>query len=243
MSFQQSKIKIIALPYAGGNKYSYKGLQSKLDGRFQLITIELPGRGARIAEPLLTNVQSIIEDLLIQIRPHLNTPFIIYGHSMGGLLGNLLIQQLNAKGLPLPLLFMASGCSGPQASNYSKNRHKLPDTALIKELEKLGGFPNEVLKSKELMAFILPILRADFQALDCYQYQKKAPYNVPIYALAGTTEAITDKQLEAWLAETSQTCTYRRLPGNHFFILQHFDKLAKIIQQELSSAVLKAEVY
>jgi len=66
--------------------------------------IELPGRGKRIKEPLLTNLDLMTEDVLRTLQDDgLIQPYAIFGHSMGAYLGYLVTQRLTQANLPLPL--------------------------------------------------------------------------------------------------------------------------------------------
>jgi len=80
-------MKIICLPFAGGNKYSYTKLKPFLNKEIDFVTLELPGRGARSLEPLESNMDLLVQDLYRQIQPYLSSDYMIYGHSMGGLIG------------------------------------------------------------------------------------------------------------------------------------------------------------
>ena len=179
---------LLCIPYAGGNRYSYNQFKSFLGDQLEFMPIELPGRGKRVAAPLLFDLETMMLDLYEQIQPYLHRNYILYGHSMGGTLGNLLIHQLKKQQKKLPLLFLVTGCAAPKYKDYSKMLHQLDSPSLVEELRILGGFPEEVLASDELMEFLLPIMRADLQALETAGYQDRGQYPVPITVIAGTDE-------------------------------------------------------
>ena len=239
----QEPVYLIGIPYAGGGKYSFNEFKPHLSKRgIELLTLELPGRGKRVMEPLLTDLSAMVDDLFMQLQPYLDKNYILYGHSMGGTLGNYLIHRVKDEGLSLPLLFMATGCAAPKYKKYDTLMHKLGHIALKEELRKLGGFPEEVLASDELMEFILPIMRADLTALENWKDNRSDCYEVPLYILSGTNEKIDDQQVEGWREETTGDFNSLKLEGNHFFILKHYPTLAKILDENIKSFLKRKRV-
>jgi len=221
-----TKIQLFSIPYAGGGRYSFLSLKPFLPARIEHVALELPGRGQRITEDLLTNLDAMVDDLYQQLTHRLTGPYLLYGHSMGGILGHRLLHRLRAGGAELPLHFFVSGCAAPCQEKYQKKRHRLSDGLLTQELIKLGGMPAEVLASEELMSFCLPIIRADIQALETHAYQPAEAYPVPLTVVAGTAEGLDEEDLEGWRQETAASFETLRLPGNHFFIDQQFHVIA-----------------
>ncbi|MFP3802494.1 thioesterase II family protein, partial [Paraburkholderia sp. SIMBA_027] len=75
-------MKIIALVFAGGNKYSFTKLSK---GITDFVVLEYPGRGSRFNEKLITNIDTLVEDLLPKVIEEIRNcqEYVIYGHSMG----------------------------------------------------------------------------------------------------------------------------------------------------------------
>jgi surfactin synthase thioesterase subunit len=226
------KTQLFSIPYAGGGRYSLVGLTPFLPAHFEHVALELPGRGQRVAEDLLTDLPLLVDDLLRQLTARrTGASYLLYGHSMGGILGHELLRRLARAGAEMPRHFLVSGCAAPCRERYLKKRHRLSDGLLTQELMKLGGLPPEVLASEELMHFCLPIIRADIQALEQHAYQPAAAYPVPLTVVAGTTEGLDEDDLGDWGRETCAPVRKLRLPGNHFFINQQFHVLANLLQQ------------
>jgi len=224
------KMKLICLPYAGGNKYSYRALEPFIKDTFDMITVELPGRSTRISEPSLDNVADIIEDVLEQIKDHLFDGYILYGHSMGTLIGTVLLYELKERKLPLPQHAVFTGRGAPQKSKSSKQRHLLQGEEFKEELIKIGGCPDELLENEELMNFFSPIIRADFKAMETFSFEVKEKIDVPMTIIVGDEEDISDEKLYAWEELCSVGISIFKLPGNHFFIHEHYKSLAKLFK-------------
>ncbi len=227
------KIRLICFPYAGGNKYSFNQFFPYLEDVFECVTIELPGRGRRFGEALLGNIPEMVDDFYMQIQPYLDADFVFYAHSMGGILSNALIHKLKDQDKRLPLFLFATGCAAPQFRKEKIILHLLSDEEFKEELKKLGGFPNEVLENKELVEFLLPILRSDIKALETNVYSFTKKHTVPIIAGIGTEEELTEDQINGWNLESTSSVEIKLYKGNHFFILQHFKKLADLLKEKL----------
>jgi surfactin synthase thioesterase subunit len=227
------KIILIFLPFAGGNKNSYRGIQKQLADIFNILNIEFPGRGSRMKEKLLFSISEIAEDVFSQLKNYLHYPYAIYGHSMGTLIAYELCKKIQNQNLPLPLHLFVSGKSGPSAGlNYDK-MYNLPTKEFWIKIKDMGGVPVEILNEPELMNYFEPILRADLKAVEEYTYQLNAKFDFPITVLIGDKENISDEHAMLWQQETSHALNFYKLPGNHFFIFNDTDQLADIFMKKL----------
>ncbi|RKR04568.1 surfactin synthase thioesterase subunit [Flavobacterium sp. 90] len=213
-------MKIISFSFAGGSKYAFQKFTSKTN---DLIVIEYPGRGIRIHEDLIYDIELFIEDLLNKVKNEIltNEKYIIYGHSMGALVGYLICQKIEEVGLKKPLKLVVSGKKMPSIEREVKLSH-LPDKELWQEVIKLGGIPDELLNYPELIDFYTPILKADFAAIENYEYVKKEKLTIPIDVFYGSEEA-RKEEMQGWKDETIENVTITELEGNHFFIFDHVD--------------------
>jgi surfactin synthase thioesterase subunit len=230
-----TKINLFCLPFAGGSKYSYRGYVTHAPENINVYPIELPGRGARIRESLLTDIHAIVDDVLAQIEPMLwQNAYAIYGHSMGTLVGYLLTKRILEKDLPPPLHLFLTGRGGPSVMAERPLRHKLPKPEFLQQIRELGGSPDDTLNDDNLMEFFEPILRADFQAIETYEHVPGPPLPVSITAIIGVEERTTYAEAMAWQKETSEKLDVRQFPGKHFFIFNYEPELMKIIEKKLA---------
>lgn len=70
---------------------SYRELGASF-GAVTVSTFELPGRRRRFAQPLLRDCNEMARDLLRQMRPQLDQPYVLFGHSLGSLLAYLVAR-------------------------------------------------------------------------------------------------------------------------------------------------------
>jgi external thioesterase TEII len=212
-------MKIIGFPFAGGSKFSFQKV-SKNNSNF--ITLEYPGRGMRINEKLSNSINELIEDLLQAVVKIAKSEkeYIIYGHSMGALVGFLMCHRLKKEGVNLPNKLIVSGNKGPMSEKISKLSF-LPENEFWDEVVRLGGTPNELNGSPEIRAFFTPILKADFSIIENYEPKLKEKLNIPIDVFYGKDEGINDDEILYWKELSSEPVNIKRMEGDHFFIFKH----------------------
>lgn len=228
------KIKIFCIPFAGGSQFSYLGYRKEAISNLELLLLDLPGRGKRLDEKCLTDIHAMTDDVFQNVVANIKEPYAIYGHSMGGLIAFLLTKKIIKKGITPPLKLYLTGRGGPSVIRKDEMKHTLPREAFIQTLKDLGGM-DHILADHSLIEFFEPILRADLQAAERYQYTKEKPFDIPITVLIGEDEKITLEEASAWQAETTHPLTLKQLPGNHFFIFQHEKEIMEMIFRELST--------
>jgi surfactin synthase thioesterase subunit len=231
------KITVFCLPFAGGSKYSYRGYVNAAPRNIEVVPLEIPGRGSRSKEKLLTNIHLILDDVFMQVRDRVSQPYAIYGHSMGTLLAYLLTKRLVTAKMPLPLHLFLSGSGGPAVHHREEVYHLLPKAAFLNKIRNMGGSPDEILDDEILMNFFEPILRADFQATETYQYAPLGPFDIPMTCMIGLQEKTTYEEVLAWKRETTGSFEVMQFPGKHFFIFDHENEILKIIDDKLKTSI------
>lgn len=216
---------IFTIPFAGGNRYAFKSFDRYLESDFILHPLELAGRGNRITEDLMSDLSKIIDDLFSQIRDNLGDEYIIYGHSMGGLLAYLLTIKIEEKNLLVPSSIIISGRAYP-TMRPKQIRHNLSKDKFKETLMELNGTPKEILEHPELFEFFEPILRSDFKAIESYHFEQDKKLNTKISILYGKEEkSFKKKEAKRWQEFTSVPIDFYQFDGGHFFI---FDDIAKV---------------
>jgi surfactin synthase thioesterase subunit len=226
---------LITFPYAGGSFYSFRDLENMVPKQIAWANLELPGRGKQIAEPLLTSPEAVVDYYFNQVikLPLREQPYAFYGHSMGGLMQYLLAHRLKKEGYPMPAHLFVSGKSAPSYLSGEPDRYSLPDDTFKQKLFELGGMPNAILENDELLDFFIPILKADFKAIETWQYQPREKLNVPITVFHGEDDNFDSSACQLWQKETTEPLKLHIFSGNHFFILDQWQALANTIAEQL----------
>jgi external thioesterase TEII len=223
--------QLFMLHFAGGDSYSFKFMQAYLHN-FEVHCPELPGRGKRATEPLITNFEEAARDLLGQVKDRLKQgPFVVYGHSMGACLGLRITALLEQSG-NVPNCLVVSGNAGPMIKNDRKV-HLMQQDEFVQELKDMGGMPEDFFQDRDLLDYYEPILRADFELSERNGLGDNAAVNTPIYALMGNREEeVAD--IGNWKRFTKAFFRQEVLEGDHFFIRDHPGRIAKVLQTGLN---------
>jgi len=229
-------LNLLCLPYSGASAMVYSRWRRKLPAWIQLRPVELPGRGARMGEPLHTDMQALARQLAAEQRLAAAAPYALLGHSLGALLAFELAHELQALGCPPPRALFACGTAAPtRREDYDGKNWRDPksDDELRNELREFNGTPEEVLANAELMSLTLPILRADFLLCGRYAYRQRPALACPLHVLGGEDDRASEEQLLAWGQETHGEFTLRMFPGSHFFIHEHEDRVLAALAASL----------
>ena len=229
-------MKLFGVPFAGGSSYCYRNLEKVLDNKIDWETLELPGRGRRSDETLLTNIEGMASDILAQISCKTSENFALFGHSMGGLIVHRVAQDLQGncvKSNGLAHLFI-SGCRPHFKSRLHAARSDYTREELMDAVDKLGGLPKELREDKELMAFFEPVLRADFGAVDCYIQDPSIRIAAPISVFYGIDDVeVMPEDARKWSGLSDSKEEFFSFEGDHFFFLDHCDTISKLFLQKL----------
>ncbi len=235
-------LKIFCFPYAGGSALVFKKWADLLPATVQVVSVELPGRGARMQEPPFVSLPDLVDNLGEVIRPLLDKPFAFFGHSMGAIIAFELARTLRRKYGAEPQTLFVAGRRAPQIPNGEPVTYNLPKDEFTKELIELDGTPKEVLEHEELMEMIIPLLRADFQLIQTYQYHVENTLRCPIIAYGGLQDShVTREMLMPWKELTSSRFSLHMLPGDHFFLRSSHVQLLGMIARELHEAITRSK--
>lgn len=179
----------------------------------------MPGREMRLSEALYTRIDPLVEAMDRELRPWLDIPFAVFGHSMGALLAFEWMRKLRRDGASMPVWLFLSGRRAPDAPDDSHLLHPLPDDEFVKELTRIyDGIPQEFLADKALLEVFLPILRADIAVVESYRFHEDEPLDCPITVFSGVNDSsVSWNQLQAWKRHTHRRFSMQVLPGGHFY--------------------------
>jgi surfactin synthase thioesterase subunit len=220
------KEQLFMLHFSGGSVYSFRTMIDKLKDYFTPVPVELPGRGMRFGEELISDRDAAVKDLLTQIQEKRNgQPFYIYGHSLGAEMGLLVTKELEMLN-DQPAYLIVSGNAGPNVRD--EILYNAPSSYFWKKLNEWGGVTAEILNSEELTELFEPILRADFGILEKDIGPITGKIKTPVLALMGSEERNAHKILN-WEGYVEGEFSHLILSGNHFFIFDHIDTLCEMI--------------
>ncbi|MCP4370685.1 MAG: thioesterase [Deltaproteobacteria bacterium] len=226
MSDKPYQTQLIFFPFAGASFYSFNPLINSIpEDRINVRVLELPGRGKRIKEPLISDVETMAQDFFVLIKDTLSIPFAFFGHSLGAVLAYEVILKLIDSGADLPCRLFVSGRGGPRVPPRNPRIANLPKNEFFEELKIFDGTPAQMFEEKDLMDFLEPMLRADFAAAGSYAPEQIRRIPLPVTAFNGEGDTVSREDALAWQDVTDIPLTLKEFHGNHFFIFDHGEKL------------------
>lgn len=216
---QQSSIRLFCFPYAGGSATIFRLWPEEISEKISVCAIELPGRGSRFSDPPVTQLTEVVSAVSNALKPLLDRPYILFGHSLGALLAYEVARSLQQAGHAEPAHLVISGRNAPHVPVSVPPIHDLPEAEFIAAIRRYNGTPEAVLANPELLDLFLPVLRADFTILDTYQYRKMPQLNCPIRVYGGTADTHTKPEgLADWQQQTRGLFSQKQFSGDHFFL-------------------------
>lgn len=226
-------MRLICLPYAGGGAAVYRDLHPLLP-ELEVCNHELPGRGRRLAEPCTNDMTALVDALLKELDDRFDRPFALLGHSMGAAIAFELALRLPARARPNLRHLFVSARGAPGSPSDRRRLQHLDDRAFIEALHDLGGTPVEVLENDELMALLMPVLRADFTLIENYRPAPGRMLDVDITAFAGRfDESVPVETVANWRDATTGDFELQVIEGDHFFLRGAMPTLASMIGTRL----------
>lgn len=219
-------LRLFCLPYSGASAMCFSRWRRQLPAWIELRPLELPGRGRRFGEALHTDPLALAAQLAEEIAGELTPPYVLFGHSLGGLLAFELAHALRQLGAPAPALLIASAAAAPSRREYHAGFAQAKDDAqLIAHLRELGGTPEAVFADAEMLRLTLPVLRADFLLCGQYRHRPRAALPCPVQVYAGQQDRLDLDALLAWQEESAEGFSLELLEGGHFFIHSREEEL------------------
>lgn len=240
-----NKIILYCLPYAGGSSVIYSRWKQYLNPNIELRPIEFSGRGKRFSESLYEDIQDAVEDVFNKIKEDIKeNEFMLFGHSMGGLITYELAHYIRKSNIRNPLHVFVSGRSAPNSIRPNEKMYSQMDSDKFKkEVLNLGGTPPEFFNHPELLDLFLPILKNDFRIVETYKCDNQdKPLNIDLTVLLGKEDDLTKGNSETWKEYTTQKCNIIHVNGGHFFINDETIKITEIINN-VSSLIKKESKY
>lgn len=239
-SHPQARVRLFCFPYAGGGAFEYRTWALSVPPEVEIVAVQLPGREARLQETPFTKLDALCEALAPILATALDKPFAFFGHSLGAITAFELSRQLRRQNGAQPLRLFVSGSRAPQIPDPHPPLQHLPDDDFVQEVSvRYKGIPREILENAEMLALLLPALRADFAMSDTYVYDDEAPFDFPISCFGGLQDHSSPRtHLEAWRQQTGNAFSLNMFEGDHFFLKASRLSLLQAVCGQLRQDVL-----
>jgi surfactin synthase thioesterase subunit len=231
---RDDRVRLLCFPHAGGGASMFRSWTEGLADVADVWPIQLPGREGRWQEPALTGISTLGATLCRSLSPLFQAPFALFGHSMGSFVAFELARQLRRENSREPVALIVSAARAPQIPDPDPPTHHLAASELLRELKRLNGIPRELLDHPELLALLLPTLRADLALCETYRYADEPPLDCPIWAYGGEHDnKVPLEHLVQWETQTTRQFAVRLFPGDHFFVKEAGREVTQALSAKL----------
>ncbi len=250
----RAKVRLFCFPFAGGGVVSFRSWPQLLGDSVEVLAVEAPGRGTRINEPPIGDLNTFVQGLLPELIERLDRPSAFFGHCLGGLtmfatLRALpeaqaqLIRHLFACGVRPPHLLKRRGAFEDELI-YDMMLHREFDARLpplgqsddvLVEVIRHFDTPDadRMLRIPKLRELLLPTIRAEFGMAYNYVHQPIAPFRFPITSFVGHADPwVSPRHSAAWGELTSGGFTSHLRQGSHFLMEDDRDFILHTIRTE-----------
>ncbi len=231
--------RLVCLPHAGGSASFYFPVSrslsaTSLSAAIDVLAIQYPGRQDRRQEKCVDNLHELAGQVHDVLKPWLDEPIAIFGHSMGASLGFELARLIETETGGTPTHLFASGRRAPSRYRH-ETVHLLDDDGLLADVKKLSGTDPAILGDEELLRLALPAIRSDYRAAETYEYRPGPPLSCPITVFTGDNDPKTTvEEAKAWSEHTTGAFDLNVYAGGHFFLAQHQAPILRTISTALS---------
>jgi surfactin synthase thioesterase subunit len=227
--------RLICFPHVGGAASAYVALSRALAPHVEVLALQYPARQDRRHEPHPGSIAALADGVAGALRTALDgRPYAVFGHSMGALLAFETVRRMTAAGARGPVRLFASARRAPTVPR-AEAVHLRDDAGLLDEIRRLSGTDQQVLQDEELLALALPVIRADYRAVETYRYVPGAPLDCPVTVFAGDrdTETDTPDLVAEWAGLTTADTDLRVFSGGHFYLDGRAEEVAAEIVARL----------
>ncbi|MBC2869425.1 thioesterase II family protein [Streptomyces mexicanus] len=220
-----SPVTLYCFAHAGAGVSGFAHWRTGTGPGVRTVPVLLPGRGARRREARITSREGLLDTLLEPLAEQVadGRPYVLYGHSLGGLVAYTLARALRERGLPAPACLAVGASPPPQFSPPCDD--DLSDGLLLRFAAGLGAAPGGALAAPGSLWYrrVLPLLRDDLKLAAALRAGALAdpggPLPVPVLAVGGQADPVVGPAvLEGWARWTTGRFVRRTVPGDHFFV-------------------------
>ena len=240
------RLELFVFPYAGGGVVTFHAWHKHLPPWIRMQLVQLAGRESRFLEAPVQAAVEIVEPVAQAIAAISESPFVIFGHSMGSILAFEVARQLRRMSRLTPAALIVSGRCAPQLRPKIPPVSHLDGAPLVYRASELfGGIPREVLEHQELIELMARVLKADMRIVEEYRYLPEEPLSCPIAAYGGDRDPwVSQSELDAWREQTRGGFIREQFPGDHFYLREEENELRLLgkIREIASRVVAKRDI-
>ena len=226
------RLRLACFPHAGGSASFFRSWSERLPPDIDLLALQYPGREDRFNEAPATRLEDLADGAALALRDFADAPLALFGHSLGAALAYETALRLESAGAPLRHLFVSAHPAPHRQRGGAL--HRGDEAALLEDVRRQGG-ASELLEDADLRALFLPILRADYQAIETYRRAQPIALACALDVLLGEhDEEVSAAEAQAWSDASRTPARLRRFPGGHFYLSEGRDAVIEHLLRRLA---------
>jgi surfactin synthase thioesterase subunit len=168
----------------------------------------------------------------------LDQPTIFFGQCLGSIVAYELTLRLQEEGRHVPEHLLVAGVVGPHLY-VAPDAQSLPSNKLVELLSVLKyPFIDRLRHEPEFVAARLDGIRADLEAMATYEYRKRELLTMPVTAICLRHDLWSyPLRTESWKEHTQERCQVVEWEGDHYYALQHPERVHELARSFLPSAI------
>ncbi|MGA5899035.1 thioesterase II family protein [Streptomyces venetus] len=232
-SAARGAMRLVCFPHAGGGASAFLRLSREVPPGIEVVAVQYPGRQDRRHEEPLTGIGLLADALADEVRREAAGPYAFFGHSMGAIVAHEVALRLAERGEPGPERLFLSGRGAPSTVPYAHDRLRT-DADVLAMVRKLGGTANAVFDDPDVLAMVMPTLRADYRALGSYVWTPRPALGVPFTVLIGDADPVVPVTAAAgWKEFTTARTDLEVFEGGHFYLDARTKEVARVVTSAL----------
>lgn len=152
------KVKLFCIPGGGASAYVYWKYTRYLARNIKLCLLELPGRGLRKQEAVITELFAVVDDLYDNLVKELEKDpgcdYMILGYCYGGILAYELYKKICQEGIKPPFHIFMSATDAADGEVYGKSLFENEEAKGEVQDLLTTYFPEHVFSNKEMVTEI-----------------------------------------------------------------------------------------
>lgn len=223
----KAPVKLYCFPFAGSGISIFGHWAKYMTGEIELTGIQIPGREELAGIPAFNRMHDLVSEL-IKIFPQQESPYYLFGHSLGALIVYEFTIALQEAGRKLPSGIIVSGCNAPLEPGEGKI-HQLDNDAFAEEVLTRYESPLKKDERRNALRQTQHLLKTDIELLETYHPEKKS-VSVPLAVICGRQDPLTDpEKMRAWVQLARTDFSIFFVEGRHNLVTENGTELAQLI--------------
>jgi medium-chain acyl-[acyl-carrier-protein] hydrolase len=232
---EHARFRLVCFAGAGASAVIFDSWQEVLP-QVEVCPFDLPGHGRRADEPLCFDIDSVVGIVAPMIAASRHAPFALFGHSMGAIVAFEVARELSLRYQFHPEVLYVAARRAPHLPNPEEPWYACPTETFFQRWADLVNMPMWIFDNPRRRATLEPILRADCQIVQTYQFTAERLLACPIVAVGGVADKYCSwSQLTAWQQHTTSRCTVKILSGGHSFVTSSRSELLSLLTADLAA--------